>query len=88
MPITRLLRRAVATLLPMALAACQDRPADPGEPAAAPTTAAPPAGGADPGATLAPTPACDDGDDPTPSQTEGSAASRLNAATARHAAHT
>ncbi|HEX2372665.1 MAG TPA: hypothetical protein VHO93_01670 [Actinomycetota bacterium] len=67
----RLLQLGLALPLPMALAACQDRPADPGDPAAAPTTAAPPAGGADPGATLAPTPACDDGDDPTPSQTEG-----------------
>jgi protocatechuate 3,4-dioxygenase beta subunit len=53
----RLLQLGLALPLPMALAACDDRPA----PA---TTAAS-------GGTLAPTPACDDGDDPTPAQTEG-----------------
>jgi protocatechuate 3,4-dioxygenase beta subunit len=67
----RLLRLGLALPLPMVLAACQDSPGDPAEPAAAPTTAAPPADGAAPGTTLAPTPACDDGDEPTLAQTEG-----------------
>jgi protocatechuate 3,4-dioxygenase beta subunit len=68
----RLLQLGLALPLPMVLAACEDRPgADTTDPAAVPTTAAPPDGGAAPGASLAPTPACDDGDDPTPAQTEG-----------------
>jgi protocatechuate 3,4-dioxygenase beta subunit len=70
----RLLQLGLALPLPMVLAACQDAPGDPADRAAAPTTAAPPASAADgaaSGTTLAPTPACDDGDDPTPSQTEG-----------------
>jgi protocatechuate 3,4-dioxygenase beta subunit len=58
----RLLRLGLALPLPMVLAACDDQPD--GAPAAPDTTAA--AGG-----TLAPTPACDDGDDPTLAQTEG-----------------
>jgi protocatechuate 3,4-dioxygenase beta subunit len=53
----------------MVLAACDD--AAPSSPAAGPTTAAPPSSAAAGGGTLAPTPACDDGDDPTPAQTEG-----------------
>jgi hypothetical protein len=62
----RLLQLGLALPLPMALAACDDRPAgDPAGPTAGPTTAAGAAG------TLAPTPACDDGDDPTLAQTEG-----------------
>ncbi|MFL6105198.1 MAG: hypothetical protein ACJ74K_18175, partial [Actinomycetes bacterium] len=66
----RLLQVGLALPLPMALAACDDGPT--GERAAGPTTAAPPAattGGA--AGTLAPTPACDDGDEPTLAQTEG-----------------
>jgi protocatechuate 3,4-dioxygenase beta subunit len=66
----RLLQVGLALPLPMALAACDDGPT--GERAAGPTTAASPAtttGGA--AGTLAPTPACDDGDDPTLAQTEG-----------------
>ncbi|MFL6223867.1 MAG: hypothetical protein ACJ75K_13845 [Actinomycetes bacterium] len=72
-PTPRLTRRRllqVGLALPMALAACDDGPT--GERAAGPTTAAPPAattGGA--AGTLAPTPACDDGDEPTLAQTEG-----------------
>ena len=65
----RLLQLGLALPLPMALAACDDGPA--GERAA---TTAPPASAttaAGTAGTLAPTPACDDGDDPTPSQTEG-----------------
>jgi protocatechuate 3,4-dioxygenase beta subunit len=55
----------------MVLAACDDGSDRPGQ-AAAPTTTAASATTADGTAgTLAPTPACDDGDDPTPSQTEG-----------------
>jgi protocatechuate 3,4-dioxygenase beta subunit len=61
----RLLQLGLALPLPMVLAACQDSP---GGDAAAPTTAA---DGAAPGSTLAPTPACDDGDEPTVAQTEG-----------------
>ena len=62
----RLLQLGLALPLPMALAASDDRPAgDPAGPTAGPTTAAGAAG------TLAPTPACDDGDDPTLAQTEG-----------------
>jgi len=66
----RLLQLGLALPLPMALAACDDGPT--GERAAGPTTAASPAtttGGA--AGTLAPTPACDDGDEPTLAQTEG-----------------
>ena len=72
-PTPRLTRRRllqVGLALPMALAACDDGPT--GERAAGPTTAAPPAattGGA--AGTLAPTPACDDWDEPTLAQTEG-----------------
>jgi Dioxygenase len=62
----RLLQLGLALPLPMVLAACDD------EPAAGPSTAAPPATTAGAAAgTLAPTPACDDGDDPTLAQTEG-----------------
>ena len=64
----RLLQLGLALPLPMVLAACDDgAPTGPPDPAAAPTatTAAAATG------TLAPTPACDDGDDPTPAQTEG-----------------
>jgi hypothetical protein len=56
----RLLQLGLALPLPLALAACDDGPA------AAPATTAAGAAG-----TLAPTPACDDGDDPTLAQTEG-----------------
>jgi protocatechuate 3,4-dioxygenase beta subunit len=68
----RLLQLGLALPLPMVLAACDDS-ADRSGQAAAPTTA-PPASATSAGAaggTLAPTPACDDGDDPTPAQTEG-----------------
>jgi protocatechuate 3,4-dioxygenase beta subunit len=67
----RLLQLGLALPLPMVLAACDD--GAPADPAAAPTTAAPPATTAAGrgGGTLAPTPACDDGDDTTPAQTEG-----------------
>jgi protocatechuate 3,4-dioxygenase beta subunit len=69
----RLLQLGLALPLPMVLAACDDATTDqPG--AAAPATTAPPASAttaAGTAGTLAPTPACDDGDDPTPSQTEG-----------------
>ena len=67
----RLLQLGLALPLPMVLAACDD--AAPTSPAAGPTTAASPptTAAAAGGGTLAPTPACDDGDDPTPSQTEG-----------------
>src|SRR4029453_7890614 len=73
----RLLQLGLALPLPMVLAACDDgAPTGPPDPAAAPTTGAPPAppAGTPAGAatgTLAPTPACDDGDDPTPAQPEG-----------------
>jgi protocatechuate 3,4-dioxygenase beta subunit len=68
----RLLQLGLTLPLPLVLAACDDGTAGdrPGQ-AAAPTTTAPPATTAAAGATLAPTPACDDGDDPTPEQTEG-----------------
>jgi hypothetical protein len=65
----RLLQLGLALPLPMALAACDDRPA-PG-PSAGPATTATPDTTAASGGTLAPTPACDDGDDPTLAQTEG-----------------
>ena len=65
----RLLQLGLALPLPLAQGACEDdpaatAPAGPASPASASTT---------PGAagTLAPTPACDDGDDPTLAQTEG-----------------
>ena len=66
----RLLQLGLALPLPLALAACDDGPS--GGPAG-PTTAAGPATTTAAGAagTLAPTPACDDGDDPTLAQTEG-----------------
>ena len=61
----RLLQLGLALPLPMVLAACDDD--QPGPAAGPATTAAATA----PGGTLAPTPACDDGDDPTLAQTEG-----------------
>jgi protocatechuate 3,4-dioxygenase beta subunit len=67
----RLLQLGLALPLPMVLAACDD---DTPSGQAAPGTTAPPATAttdAGTAGTLAPTPACDDGDDPTPSQTEG-----------------
>jgi protocatechuate 3,4-dioxygenase beta subunit len=65
----RLLQLGVALPLPLVLAACDDGA---GGGRAAGTTAAPTTSPAttDAGA-LPPTPACDDGDDPTPEQTEG-----------------
>jgi protocatechuate 3,4-dioxygenase beta subunit len=66
----RLLQLGLALPLPLVLAACDDGPTP--DRAAGPTTASPPATTtAAAGATLAPTPACDDGDEPTPAQTEG-----------------
>ena len=68
----RLLQLGLALPLPMVVAACDDGPTT--DPAAAPGTSAPPASAttaSGTAGTLAPTPACDDGDDPTPSQTEG-----------------
>ena len=69
----RLLQLGLALPLPMVLAACDDQP-DTGPSAGPATTGA----AADPDTTaaasrgtLAPTPACDDGDDPTLAQTEG-----------------
>jgi protocatechuate 3,4-dioxygenase beta subunit len=63
----RLLQLGLALPLPMVLAACDD---DPGAgPSAAPAPSATTAGRSQ--GTLAPTPACDDGDDPSPAQTEG-----------------
>ncbi|HZA80196.1 MAG TPA: hypothetical protein VFC13_01830 [Actinomycetes bacterium] len=67
----RLLQLGLALPLPLVVAACDDT-GDGQAGQAAPTTAAP--SGTTTGAatgTLAPTPACDDGDDPTPAQTEG-----------------
>src|SRR4029453_602335 len=52
-------------------AACDDRPGPSAGPAATGTTTAPDTTAAASGGTLAPTPACDDGDDPTLAQTEG-----------------
>jgi hypothetical protein len=63
----RLLQLGLALPLPMVLAACDDQP-DAGPPAAPAGTATTAAAE---GGTLAPTPACDDGDDPTEAQTEG-----------------
>ena len=67
----RLLQLGLALPLPMVLAACDD---DAPSGQAAPGTTAPPATAttdAGTAGTLAPTPACDDGDEPTPEQTEG-----------------
>jgi protocatechuate 3,4-dioxygenase beta subunit len=66
----RLLQLGVALPLPLVLAAC-DGGGGGGAPSAgtAPGTTAAPATTA--AAALPPTPACDDGDDPTPAQTEG-----------------
>ena len=61
----RLLQLGLALPVPMVLAACDD---DQPGPAAGPSTTA---AATAPGGTLAPTPACDDGDDPTLAQTEG-----------------
>ena len=67
----RLLQLGLALPLPLALAACDaDEPERAGGTAGA-GTAPSPTTAATAGGTLAPTPACDDGDDPTPSQTEG-----------------
>jgi protocatechuate 3,4-dioxygenase beta subunit len=64
----RLLQLGLALPLPMVLAACDDAAG----PTVAPTSAAGPATTAAGAAgTLAPTPACDDGDEPTLAQTEG-----------------
>jgi Dioxygenase len=65
----RLLQLGLALPLPLAVAACEDGPA-PG-PAAGPATTAGPGTTSAAAGTLAPTPACDDGDDPTQAQTEG-----------------
>jgi protocatechuate 3,4-dioxygenase beta subunit len=68
----RLLQLGLTLPLPMVLAACDD--GGPGDSAAGPAATAPPAESTATTAAsgrLAPTPACDDGDDPTPSQTEG-----------------
>ena len=68
----RLLQLGLALPLPVVLAACDDGPAgDPAGPTAAPTTAGPATTAAGAAGTLAPTPACDDGDEPTLAQTEG-----------------
>jgi protocatechuate 3,4-dioxygenase beta subunit len=66
----RLLQLGLALPLPMVLAACDDRP-DAGPSAGPATTQGPSTTAAASGGTLAPTPACDDGDDPTLAQTEG-----------------
>jgi protocatechuate 3,4-dioxygenase beta subunit len=65
----RLLQLGLALPLPLALAACDDGP--PGGPADPTTAAGPATTAAGAAGTLAPTPACDDGDDPTLAQTEG-----------------
>ena len=65
----RLLQLGLALPLPLALAACDDGP--PGSPAGPTTAAGPATPAAGAAGTLAPTPACDDGDDPTLAQTEG-----------------
>jgi protocatechuate 3,4-dioxygenase beta subunit len=64
----QLLRLGLVLPAPALLAACQDDPAPPDRRAAPAGTAAPKTTG---GQALAPTPACDDGDEPTPQQTEG-----------------
>jgi hypothetical protein len=65
----RLLQLGLALPLPLALAACDgDEPEREGGVA---STTPPSPSTAATGGTLAPTPACDDGDDPTLSQTEG-----------------
>jgi protocatechuate 3,4-dioxygenase beta subunit len=65
----RLLQLGVALPLPLVLAACDDGA---GGGRSAGTTAAPTTSPATTAAgALPPTPACDDGDDPTPAQTEG-----------------
>jgi hypothetical protein len=64
----RLLQLGLTLPLPMVLAACDDGPA--GDPAG-PTSAGPATTAAGAAGTLAPTPACDDGDEPTLAQTEG-----------------
>jgi hypothetical protein len=64
----RLLQLGLALPLPMVLAACDDGPA--GDPAG-PTSTGPATTAAGAAGTLAPTPACDDGDEPTLAQTEG-----------------
>ena len=65
----RLLQLGLARPLPLALAACDDGPS--GDPAVPTTAAGPATTAAGAAGTLAPTPACDDGDDPTLAQTEG-----------------
>jgi protocatechuate 3,4-dioxygenase beta subunit len=65
----RLLQLGLALPLPLALAACDDGP--PGSPAGPTTAAGPATTAAGAAGTLAATPACDDGDDPTLAQTEG-----------------
>jgi protocatechuate 3,4-dioxygenase beta subunit len=65
----RLLQLGLALPLPMVLAACDDAP--PRDAAGPATTAVPGSTAAGAAGTLAPTPACDDGDDPTLAQTEG-----------------
>jgi protocatechuate 3,4-dioxygenase beta subunit len=65
----RLLQLGLALPLPLALAACDDGPS--GGPADPTTAAGPATTAAGAAGTLAPTPACDDGDDPTLAQTEG-----------------
>jgi len=63
----RLLQLGLALPLPLVAAACDPPPAG-GQ--AGPATTAPPQASTG-GQSLPPTPACDDGDDPTPAQTEG-----------------
>ena len=63
----QLMRLGLALPLPYLLGACADGDGESGSPATNPAPAQ--AGGT--ATTLAPTPACDDGDDPTPAQTEG-----------------
>jgi hypothetical protein len=65
----RLLQLGLALPLPLVIGACDDQGGGQAAPGSAATTAPSPAGGG--GQTLPPTPACDDGDDPTPAQTEG-----------------
>jgi len=62
----RLLQLTLALPVPLVLAACDDRPGTGPSAGPATTSADAPSGG-----TLAPTPACDDGDEPTLAQTEG-----------------